>query len=193
MSRLRWNLVRIAFFVVATLGFIFPLALFPMNLVPIGAFATIIGTLFAGWSIAKGDVWWGKAALVVGGTVLGAAIVLELVAGSILSAIPALLFTYVILLFSAEGFALVDDHYGTQSKMDRNTNFSYSMLKSSLEHVTRKSLRLALVFGGCFVISLAAISTGDAFATVAPGLADLSIYIVAVSVSLALLLTFHED
>jgi len=193
MTGLRWNLVRIAFFTITALACLLPLALLPANLLPIAAFGATIGVLFAGWSIAKGDSWWGKAALLVGGMLLGISILLHLVAGSILSVLPSLLLAYVLLLFSAEGFTLVSEHHAIQSKKNRIRQPSYSMVKSSLEHLTRKSSRLAVVFGGCFVISLAALSAGDAFAAVAPALADLSIYIVAVSVSLALLLTFHED
>jgi len=193
MSGLHWNLVRIAFFIISVLEFVFPVAFFLGSFFPIAALGAGIGVLFAAWSIVKGDIWWGKAALAVGGVLLGVSILLRLLAGSILQDLPALLFAYVVLLFSAEGFTLVSEHFGIQTKRVHGPQLSLSMAKRSLEHVTRKSSRLAVVFGGCFVVSLIAISLGDVLATSAPALFDLSIYIVAVSVSLALLLTLRED
>jgi hypothetical protein len=190
---LRWNLVRLSFFIVASMTFVVLAVTFPNELILPAIFGSCLGVLIAGWALLRGDRWWANAALVAGGLTMGISILLQLLYGAILQALPGLLLAYVMLLFSAEGFALVSGHYGIQSKYNQNLQSSLAMVEESLEHLTRKSSRLAALFGGCFVVSLAAISAGDVLVGTVPVLSDLSIYIVAVSVSLALLLILREE
>ena len=59
--------------------------------------------------------------------------------------------------------------------------------------MTRRAIRLGLIFGGCYVIALAVLFLGDVFVTALPALSDISLYIVAVSISHAMLLILRED
>ena len=189
----RWNLVRSAlfFFVVITFSEL-PTTL-PADLILIAAFGSGLGILFGGWSLFKGDWFWGRAALLVGGVMLIASMLIQIVSRAILQALPGLLLAYVMLIFSAEAFDLTSQQYGMYSKNFQGPQASYVMLQKSMEHMTRKIVRLGLIFGGCYVIALTVISVGDAFVTALPQLSDISLYIVAVSVSLALLLILRED
>ena len=108
-------------------------------------------------------------------------------------ALPGLLLAYVLILFSAEALALTRQHHPMYSK-DKKGPQTYSvMLQKSVEHMTRRTIRLASVLGGCYVITPAVLFLGDVFVTALPALSDISLYIVAVSISLALLLILRED
>ena len=189
----RWNLVRSALFFIVVLTFFVLPGTLPTDLILIAAFGSGLGILFGGWSLFKGDWFWGRAALLVGGVMLIASMLIQIVARAILEALPGLLLAYLMLIFSAEAFDLTRQHYGLYPKNFKGPQASYVMLQKSMEHMTHKIIRLGLIFGGCYVIALTIISVGDAFVTALPVLSDISIYIVAVSVSLALLLILRED
>ena len=189
----RWNLVRsVLFFIVVLTFFVLPGTL-PTDLILIAAFGSGLGILFGGWSLHRGDWFWGRAALLVGGVMLIASLLIQIVSKAILQALPGLLLAYVMLIFSAEAFDLTSQQYGMYSKNFQGPQASYAMLQKSMEHMTHKIVRLGLIFGGCYIITLVVISVGDAFVTALPQLSDISLYIVAVSVSLALLLILRED
>jgi len=189
----RWNLVRSALFVFVVIAFFDLAATFPSDLIPIAVFGSSLGILFGGWSLLRGDWFWGRAALLVGGIMLIASLLIHIVSNAILQALLELLLAYVMLIFSAESLNLINQHYDMYSKNFQGPQASYAMLQKSMEHMTHKIMRLGLIIGGCYIIALAVISVGDAFVTALPPLSDISLYIVAVSVSLALLLILRED
>lgn len=189
----RWNLVRSALFVFVVLAFFELAATFPSDLILIAVFGSGVGILFGGWSLLRGDWFWGRAALLVGGVMLIASLLIQIVSRAILQALPGLLLAYVMLIFSAEVLDLTHQNYDMYVKNLQGPQGSYAMLQKSMEHATRKIVRLGLIIGGCYVIALTVISVGDTFVTALPLLSDISVYIVAVSISLALLLILRED
>lgn len=190
----RWNLVRSFLFVVITLSFLELAATFPTDLIPVAAFASGLGILFGGWSLLNGGGrLWARAALLSGAALLLVSVMMQIASQTILQGLPLLLLGYVMLLFSAEAFELASQHHGTHLKTFEGPQASHVMLLKSLEHVTRRTVRLGLIFGGCYVLALTFILLGDMFVAALPALSDVSLYIVAVSISLALLLILREE
>lgn len=188
-----WNIIRSALLALIVFTFLGLAATFPTNLIVIAAFGSGWGILFGAWALLKGDWLWSRAAIFVGGVMLTVAVFVQIASRAILQALPGLLLAYVLMLFSAEAFSLTRQHHVMYSKEEKELQASSAMLQKSIEHMTRKIMRLGSTFGGCYVITLAVLFLGDAFVTALPVLSDFSLYIVAVSVSLALLLTFRED
>jgi len=124
---------------------------------------------------------------------LSVAVLIQVASRTIVQALPGLLLAYVLILFSAEALALTRQHHVMYSKDKKGSQASSVMLQKSVEHMTRRTIRLGSIFGGCYVITLAVLFLGDVFVTALPALSDISLYIVAVSVSLALLLILRED
>ena len=188
-----WNIIRSALFALIVFTFLGLAATFPTNLIVIAAFGSGWGILFGAWALLKGDWLWSKAAILVGGVMLSVAVLIQIASKTILQALPGLLLAYVLILFSAEALALTRQHHPMYSKDKKGSQASSVMLQKSVEHMTRKIIRLGSIFGGCYVITLAVLFLGDVFVTALPVLSDISLYIVAVSVSLALLLILRED
>jgi len=189
----RWDIIRSALFAIIVVTFLGLAATFSTNLILIAAFGSGWGILFGAWALLKGDWLWSRAAILVGGVMLSVAVLIQIASKTVLQALPGLLLAYVLILFSAEALALTRQHHAMYSK-DKKGSQAYSvMLQKSVEHMTRRTIRLASVLGGCYVITLAVLFLGDVFVTALPALSDISLYIVAVSVSLALLLILRED
>lgn len=189
----RWNVLRIFLFVVIALSFLEIGITFPPALLPLAALTSGFAILFGGWSLLSGGRLWAGATVLSGASMLAASVVMHIAFRTILQALPGLLLGYVMLLFSAEAFELASQHHVTHSKTTDGPQASHLMLRKSLEHMTRKTVRLGLIFGGCYVLALAFILLGDTFAAALPALSDLSLYIVAVSISLAFLLILREE
>jgi hypothetical protein len=191
----RWNLARIFALAALLLTFILLAITLPDRLMFIGIFVSGLGTLFGGWSLVRGGRMWARGALIVGAFLFSLSLTLHLAVGTILEALPTLLLAYVMILFSVEALDLIGTHAPAHS------DEMYALLvtranpavQESLEHMFRKFARLALLFGACYIFAIGAVSAGDLFVSVSPLLSDVSIYIVAVSVSLALLLILRED
>jgi hypothetical protein len=189
----RWDIIRSALFAIIVVTFLGLAATFSTNLILIAAFGSGWGILFGAWALLKGDWLWSRAAILIGGVMLSVAVLIQVASRTIVQALPGLLLAYVLILFSAEALALTRQHQAMYSKDKKGPQASSVMLQKSVEHMTRKIIRLGSIFGGCYVITLAVLVLGDVFVTALPSLSDISLYIVAVSISLALLLILGED
>ena len=189
----QWNIIRSAHLALIVFTFLGLAATFPTNLIVIAAFGSGWGILFGAWALLKGDWLWSRAAILVGGVMLSVAVLIQIASKTILQALPGLLLAYVLILFSAEALALTRQHHAMYSKDEKGPQAYSVMLQKSIEHMTRRTIRLASVLGGCYVITLAVLLLGDMFVTALPALSDISLYIVAVSISLAFLLILRED
>ena len=191
----RWNLARIFVLVSLLLNFVLLTLILPDRLMFVGILASGLGVLFGGWSLTRGGRVWARGALLAGAFLFLLSLVLHIVSGTILNALPELLLAYVMTLFSAEALDLI----GTHSTAHSNQMYALKVtrtnptLRKSLEHVFRKLTRLALLLGACYLFAIGAVTAGNIFVSVSPLLSDISVYIVAVSISLALLLVLRED
>jgi hypothetical protein len=74
-----------------------------------------------------------------------------------------------------------------------NSTGAESFPHRSARYALRAVSRLGLLFASCYVLSLAIIFLSASSAFAIPLISDISLYIIVVSVSLALLLILRED
>jgi hypothetical protein len=194
-AKTHWNLVRVFPLLLLSLVFALLLATFPAALMLLVSAISGLGLLIGSWSILKANRMWAQGALITSSFLFIVAIMVRLTLGSILQALPSLLLAYVMLLFSVEAFDLVWKHAVTYSRemFALQSSRVIPVVQKSLEHIFRRLRNLGLMFGACYLVALGALSLGDLFASISPVLSDVSIYIVAVSIALALLLILRED
>ena len=191
----RWNLARILVAALVLLAFISLVASFPQGLMLPASLASGLGMLLGGWSILKTSQTLARCALIVEALIMSLSLLVQLAFGSVLQALPSLLLTYVMILFSAEALDLIWKHSSAHSRRMYALQASYTITatQKSLEHIFGKLRRLPLLFGAGFILALVAATLGNYFASISSVLSDISVYIVAVSISLALLLVLRED
>jgi len=191
----KWKILRASVLALQLLTFTLVVATFPDGLrLPIALFSGLAILLGAG-SLIKLDVLWARLALVVWAASFTVSLAVQLAFGSILLALPQLLLTYVMILFSVESLALVLQHSSAHSREMYALQASQAVpvIQKSQEHLLRKFTRLGLLFGACYLLALGAVFAGGFFASLSTFVSDISIYVVAVSVALALLLVLREE
>lgn len=156
---------------------------------------SVLGVLSGAWALLRTSKVWGRAALVAAVLLLSLSIIIQSALGSILYTLPMLLLAYLMILFLVEAFDLVSKHSPMHKREMRSLQASLAIpaIEKSLEHLFRKLARVGLMLGACYLLTLAAVSFGSLFASISPLASDMSIYILAVSISLALLLILRED
>lgn len=191
----RWNAIRASSLAFLLTTFIVLVGTLPVGLGIVAALLSGLGLLFGAWSLLRGERIWARAALSVMGLMFVVSLLIRVVSNGILQSIPQLLLAYVMMLFETETLGLVCKHYPTQviGQHTLSLTSDQTAFRKSLDHMFRSFPRLALVFGSCYLLAIAAIYLGDLFVPVFPVLSDISLYIVAVSVSLALLLILREE
>lgn len=104
------------------------------------------------------------------------------------------LLQFIMLLFTVEILNSVSRQHDFVGKALRpQTRPSLSVLQFSLQHSFSQLTRLGLLFSSCYVISLGILYAGSVVASVVPVLGDVSLYVVIVSIALALLIIFKEE
>lgn len=191
----RWKAVGFSVFALLLLTFILLAATFPAGVVPIAVFASGFGILFGSWAIVKGDWMWARGALLVEGLMLFSSLLIRTASGTVLQTLPLLLLVYIMILFAVEALELVCKLHVTYSKEVQALPFSHSIpiLDRTTGHLFQRLSRLGVLFGSCYLLTVGAISLGGLFVSILPVLSDVSLYIVAVSISLALLLILREE
>ena len=106
----------------------------------------------------------------------------QAISGTIGQYLPITLLQFVMVLFAIE---LLTEAAASAEKE--------SLLKRSARETIRHISRACLLFASCYLVSLGILYIGAFSARPGLLLADISLYIVVVSVSLALLLLFRED
>ena len=104
------------------------------------------------------------------------------------------LLQFIMVLFTVEVLTLVFKQYDFVGKaLTPQPHPSLSVLQFSLHHSFSQLTRLGLLFSSCYVISLGILYAGSLVVSVAPMLGDVSLYVVIVSIALALLIIFREE
>lgn|GEM_PF-2042904 len=191
----RWNLVRASIFAFLALTFSITAVSFPAGLTLIAVIWLGPGIAFGFAALMKGDWLWGRAAIIVAGLMLFMSVLMRAASGSILQSLPILLLAYVMTMFGAEALALACEHHGIHSTDTHAQWFPYSvpMQRKSLEHLIKRISILGAILAVCFVLTTVVVFLGDVFAAALPAVSSISVYIVVVSISFALLLALRED
>jgi hypothetical protein len=191
----RWNLARILVLALLSLTFILLLVSVPEVLILPAVSVSVLGVLFGAWALLKASKVWARAALIAVALLFSLSMTIQLALGSILYNLPVVLLAYLIILFLVEAFDLLWKDFPMHSRQMWALQASHAIpaIEKSLQHMFRKFARVGLMLGACYFSTLAAVSFGSFFASISPLASDTSIYIVAVSISLALLLILRED
>lgn len=191
----RWNLARVFVVALLLLAFASLVVSFPRSLMLPAALASGLGMVFAVWSILKPSRTLALSAFFVEALLLTLSLTVQLAFGSVRQALPSTLLAYVMILFSADALVLIQKHYFTHSRRMNALQPSRAVtaMQKSCEHIFAKLMWLSLLFGAGFILALIAITLGDYFASISSALSDISVYIVVVPISLALLLALREE
>lgn len=190
-----WKLLRIfsiGWFLVtlATITSVFPSQLVLFAIIGF-LFAALLGTI----TIATGNWNWALSALAVSGLLFLIAVLVQATTGVAELYLPITLLQFLMLLFEVEVLTLICKHHSLFSKgLPRPEAFaSVSVLEKSAQQILGHLSRLALLFSSSYLISLGILYVGAQLSSLSFMLSDISIFVVVVSISLALLLVLRED
>jgi len=191
----RWKLTRVVVLALLALTFILVIAGIPVALALPAVFISALGGVFGALALFRTGEMWGRAALIALALLFSLSITFQLALGSILTTLPLLLLGYLMILFFVEAFDALSKHSQMHSRemLQLQASRAIPAIEKSLQHVLRKMARLGLMLGACYLLTLTAVSLGSYLASFSSLAPDTSIYIVAVSVSLALLLILREE
>jgi len=180
----RWNLARILVIALLASTFILLLLSLPEVLTLPAIAVSVLGILFGAWALLRTSKVWGQVALVAMALLLSLAIIIQSALGSILYTLPLLLLAYLMILFLVEAFDVLAKHSSMHSKEMSQLQASRAIpaIEKSLQHVFRKMARVGLILGGCYFLTLTAVSLGSFLASISPLASDTSLYMVAVSI-----------
>jgi hypothetical protein len=99
------------------------------------------------------------------------------------------------MMFSEHMVSLLSEYRHQFSTLtgERVLDFNSPALRRSLAGLYRRLARNGILYACCYVITIGVLLTGLDFSRVAPILSDVSLYILVISISLALLVVMKED
>jgi hypothetical protein len=191
----RWKAFGLSVLTLFLLTFLILTLTLPAGFVPVGVFLSGLGILFGSWSIVKGDWMWGRIALLIEGLMLSSLILAQTISGTVLQTLPSLLLGYVLALYGAEALQLLCRYHPLYSKemLALPAANVAPVLERTTINLLQRISRLGFLFAICYLLTLGAIMLSSIINYSLPVPSDISLYIVAVSTSLALLLVLRED
>jgi hypothetical protein len=122
-------------------------------------------------------------------------LLLHALAKSITQYIFLLLLAFVILLYSFENLTMVCEQGKLSSiqTLKYQSEISAFALERAMNRTLREVGRKGVIFASCYAATVLAVYVGSVVASISSFLTDTSLYFLAVSASLALLLTMHEE
>jgi hypothetical protein len=169
-------------------------ASFPQWLTLPAVLVSVLGLMLGGWSVVRANRTLAWCTVVLEALLFVLSLTVQLAFESFRQTLPALLLSYVMILFSVEALDLIGKHSSAHSiqMYALEAPRGITMMWKSAEHVFGMLMRLPILFGGGFILALVTMILGSYFASVSSVLSDISVYVVAVSISLALLLVLRE-
>lgn len=189
---LRWKILRLFSGLWLTVTIISVALTFPPTLI---AFALVVAT----FSVLTGGIavltYRPKIVLV---SILSAFILffsllqMEIVSKTVQSNLSLTLLDFVMLLFTVENLTAMSKRPFFEVG-ERDRQISASLIGRFVEHAFRRSSRVALFFASSYMLSMAALYLSAYVSVLQPGLADISLYAIVATISLALLILVRED
>jgi hypothetical protein len=156
----------------------------------IGVIAGFVILALAGHATFNGNVGMVRIVLAFTSLLFSLSLLGCILTRTLVEQLPLQLLAFILILFSFETMTLIVEH----RRLHMGTNISNNALTvMSWKIVQRRMTWLAIVFSGCYVLTICAIYVGVYVHSIVPFLGDASVYLVAATVSLALLVTFRED
>lgn len=192
---LHWNVLRIFSLAWLLVTLVFVTILLPPQLLPVGILGSLLGTSIGALAILKGRWKWSVISLLDVGLMFTVLLLTQTVSKVVDQNLPITLLLFVMLLFAVEVLAVICKHQSVflNGILRSEALVSKDVLRRSTQNAFRKMSRLGLLFASCYLISLGILFVGAYATSIAPVLADVSLYVVVVSISLALLIILRED
>ena len=192
--RIGWGLVRSIAGLVTFFTFLILAAIIPTQLGVLRIPALIVGIIVSALVSVKCSMMWARISLISQVSLFSVPMLSSLFLRAP-GVLPALILAFVMILFSDHIVGLVSK-YGRQfSTMDEKVilDFNWPILGRSLNYLYRRLAVNGAVFAVCYLVTIGALLSGLDLAAFAPVLSDVSLYILVISISLALLVTMKED
>lgn len=189
-----WKLLRLFFVGWLSLTLISVDVLWPRALQGVILTVSVAGIVLATSAAFRGNKMLGGSSLAVAGIVFFASLLLQIASRSVAQSIPATLMQFVMILFAVEAFSAIAKLASQFSSglLEREGGYAVSTLQRCLQQAFRRLSRAGVVLGTGYVASIGALYL-SAFAPVPSLLGDISLYVVVVSIALALLLVLREE
>lgn len=170
--------------------------LIPQSLLPMGVTGSILGTGLTAAAVLNGRGAWLKLSSFGLWFMFFVLLISQAVDGTIEEYLPITLLQFIMVLASVE-LLTSGNWYRTGASVRLSEVASPAELSASIDGVVRNAsrriFRLALLFASCYLVSLGVLYL-TTFATITASLlVDISLYIVLVSVALALLILSRES
>jgi small-conductance mechanosensitive channel len=192
--RLSWDFLRGIAGFTEFLTFAIIAAMIPPQLGVLRIPALIVGVVISALAAFKCSLMWARIALISEISFFFIPITWA-VFSSASSVVPVLLLAFVMMMFSEHIVSLFSEYRHQFSTLvgERVLDFNSPALGRSLAGLYRRLARNGILYACCYVITIGVLLTGLGFSRVAPILSDVSLYILVISISLALLVVMKED
>lgn len=192
---LRWRVLRIFSVTWLLLTLVFITIFLPPNLLLIGILGSLFGVSFGTMAVVGGRRTWSIIPLFDAGMMFFVLLFIQAISKTVEENLPIMLLQFVMLLYTVELLTVTFKHHNLFSNENLRSEalVSTSALTRSAEQALRQMARLGLLFASCYFVSLGILYIGTFVTAITPVLADVSLYVVVVSVSLALLILLRED
>jgi hypothetical protein len=190
-----WDVLRAFSLAWLVLTFIFTSLLLPTWFLSGIILISTTSLLCASLGVLKGRWAWAVAALLADGALFASALISSATSNQVVVNFPDLLFVFVMILFEVEVLQLLSQRYELFSAARRNSDFGQAalILRRSLKEVGRGLARFGVIFGACYALTICVVYAGSILASYVPFPSDISLYIVAASVALALIVVLREE
>jgi len=116
----------------------------------------------------------------------------EITSKTVESNLPLTLLGFVMLLFAVESLTATTKRPFFEIP-ERGRQVPISLMDRFIEQSFTRTSRVAILFATCYLISMSTVYLSAYAALFQPALADVSLYVIVVSISLALLILLRED
>ena len=192
---IRWNSFRVfsSVLLISASGAVVLLS--PSWAIPFVAVGAVAGLAFGLGAVLTNDLRWARLSSLTTVFMFLSVLLLHALSKSITQYLFLLLLAFVILLYSVENLTLVCEQGALSSKrtLKYSNEISVVALEKSMNRTLRQVGRKGVVFASCYAATIVAVYVGGIVASISPLLTDISLYFLAVSASLALLLAMREE
>ncbi|HUK51159.1 MAG TPA: hypothetical protein VLV18_08985 [Terriglobales bacterium] len=192
--RLRWNLLQGIVAIVVFLSFAFIGIAIPPQFSMARIAAVFAGLVFSMLASFRSSILWCRIALLTEVFFFATSLVAATFSSTIAAVVPLLLLAFMMILFTDRILNQVACYRLQFSVLnDRLFEFNAPVIERSLEDLYRRVARNGVIFAGCCLLTILILLAGFDLSRVAPILSDASVYILVVSMSLALLVSTKEE
>jgi len=162
----------------------------PLYIQIVGGIVGSMSVVVWGYGMFEGDFTRLRISMVLTAFLFAVSLLDQIWTRTVVNEFPIQLLVFVLILFNAEMVPLVKSH--RRLHFSESLSGSERLARASWKIIRRKIASLAILFSGCYVLTITTIYVGLFVYSFAPIIGDTSIYLIAVFVLLALFITLRE-